>query len=59
MVFPETAASIGFFKFAEALAPALKVKLVALAVHDANEIEQVLTAFAAEGNGGLVSLRML
>jgi putative ABC transport system substrate-binding protein len=53
VVYPETAASIGFFKFAEALAPA-KVKLVALGVHDANEIEQVLTAFAAEGNGGLV-----
>jgi putative tryptophan/tyrosine transport system substrate-binding protein len=53
MVYPETAASIGFFKFAEALAPA-KVKLVALGVHDANEIEQVLTAFAAEGNGGLI-----
>ena len=54
MVYPETAASIGFFKFAEALAPVLKVKLVALGVHDANEIEQALTAFAAEGNGGLV-----
>jgi putative ABC transport system substrate-binding protein len=54
MVYPETAASIGFFKFAEALAPALKVKLVALGVHDADEIERVLTAFAAEGNGGLV-----
>jgi putative ABC transport system substrate-binding protein len=54
LVYPETAASIGFFKFAEALAPVLKVKLVALGVHDANEIEQVLTAFAAEGNGGLV-----
>jgi len=44
LVYPETAASIGFFKFAEALAPVLKVKLVALGVHDANEIEQVLTA---------------
>jgi putative ABC transport system substrate-binding protein len=54
MVYPETAASIGFFKFAEALAPALKVKLVALGVHDADEIKRVLTTFAAEGNGGLV-----
>ena len=27
---------------------------MALGVHDANEIEQALTAFAAEGNGGLV-----
>jgi len=54
VVYPETAASTGFFKFAEALAPALKVKLVALGVHDADEIKQVLTAFAAEGNGGLI-----
>jgi putative ABC transport system substrate-binding protein len=54
LVYPETAASIGFFKFAEPLAPALKVKLVALGVHDADEIKRVLTAFAAEGNGGLV-----
>jgi len=54
MVHPETAASIGFFKFAEGLAPTLKVKLVALGVHDADEIERTLTAFAAEGNGGLI-----
>ena len=51
---PETPANIGFFKFAEALAPALKVKLVALGVHDADEIERALTAFAAEGNGGVI-----
>ena len=54
MVHPETAASIGFFKFAEGLGPALKVKLVALGVHDADEIERTLTAFAAERNGGLI-----
>jgi putative ABC transport system substrate-binding protein len=54
MVHPETAASIGFFKFAEAAAPALKVKPVALGVHDADEIERALTAFAAEGNSGLI-----
>ena len=54
MVHPETAASIGFFKFAEGLVPALKVKLVALGVHDADEIERTLTAFAAERNGGLI-----
>src|SRR5215475_8759242 len=54
MMQPETAASIGFFTFAEPLAPTLKVKLVALGVHDADEIKRALTAFAAEGNGGLV-----
>jgi putative tryptophan/tyrosine transport system substrate-binding protein len=54
MMHPETPAHIRHFKSAEALAPALKVKLVALGVHDAHEIEQSLTAFAAERNGGVV-----
>jgi len=54
MMHPETPALIKYFKSAEALAPALKVKLVALGVHDAHEIEQSLTAFAAERNGGVV-----
>ena len=54
MMHPETAANIEFFKFAEAAAPALKVKPTALGVHDADEIERTLTAFAAEGNGGLI-----
>jgi hypothetical protein len=51
---PETPATLDFFKFAEARAPALKVKLVELAVHDTDEIERTVTAFAAEGNGGLI-----
>ena len=51
---PETPASVDFFKFAEARAPALKIKLVGLGVHDADEIERTVTAFAAEGNGGLI-----
>ena len=54
MMHPETPASVDFFKFAEARAPALKVKLVGPGVHDAEEIERALTAFAAEGNGGLI-----
>jgi len=55
MVDPETVASIGFFKFAEAAAPALNVKPVLLGVHDANEIERALTALAAEGNSGFIA----
>jgi putative ABC transport system substrate-binding protein len=51
---PETPAHIRFFKSAETLAPALKIKLVALDVHDAGEIERGLTAFAAEHNGGIL-----
>ena len=53
LVHPETPTSFGMFKFAEALTPAPKVKLVALGVHDAGEIERALVAFAAKGNGGL------
>jgi putative ABC transport system substrate-binding protein len=54
MLHPETIASNEFLKFAETAAPALKVKLVPLAVHDADEIERALTAFAAEGSGGFI-----
>jgi putative ABC transport system substrate-binding protein len=54
MIHPETPPLVRYFKSAEALAPALKVKLVALGVHDADEIERGLTAFAAERNGGVV-----
>jgi putative ABC transport system substrate-binding protein len=51
---PETPALVRYFKSAEAPASALKVKLVALGVHDTAEIERALMAFAAEGNGGLI-----
>jgi putative tryptophan/tyrosine transport system substrate-binding protein len=54
MIQPETPALVRYFKSAEVLASALKVKLVALGVHDAAEIERALIAFAAEGNGGLI-----
>jgi putative tryptophan/tyrosine transport system substrate-binding protein len=55
IVQPETATSVGFFKFAETVAPALNVKPVMLGVHDADEIERALTAFAAEGNSGFIA----
>ena len=54
MMHPETPAHIRHFKFAEAVAPVLKIKLVALSVHDADEIERTMAAFAAEGNGGVI-----
>ena len=54
MIHPETPAHIRYFKSAEELAPALKIKLVALDVHDAAEVARGLTAFAAEPNGGVV-----
>jgi putative ABC transport system substrate-binding protein len=54
LMHPEEPINAQFFKFAEAAAPALKVKPVALAVHDADEIKRALTAFAAERNGGFI-----
>jgi putative ABC transport system substrate-binding protein len=54
MMHPETIASFMFFKSGEAAALALKIKPVGLGVHDADDIERTLTAFAAEGNSGLV-----
>jgi ABC-type uncharacterized transport system substrate-binding protein len=54
MMHPETPALVRYFKSAEALAPALKIKLLPIGVHDADEIERGLSAFAGEGNGGFV-----
>ena len=54
LMHPEEPINIQFFKFADAAAPALKVKPVALGAHDADEIKRALTAFAAEGKGGFI-----
>ena len=54
MIHPQTPALVKYFKFAEEQAPALKIKLVALDVHNAAEIERELTEFAAERSGGVV-----
>jgi putative tryptophan/tyrosine transport system substrate-binding protein len=47
LMHPDEPINVQFFKFAEAAAPALKVKPVALGVHDVDEIKRALTAFAA------------
>jgi putative ABC transport system substrate-binding protein len=54
LMHPEEPINALFFKFAEAAAPALKVKPVALAVHDADEIKRTLTAFATERDRGFI-----
>jgi putative ABC transport system substrate-binding protein len=54
MLAPEGPANIGFLKAAEAAAPSLKVRLTALGVHSADEIERSVSAFAAEPNRGLI-----
>jgi putative ABC transport system substrate-binding protein len=51
---PDAAPNVGFFHSAESAAPALKIKLAALAVRDAADIEQSITAFASEPDGGLI-----
>ena len=51
---PETPANIGLLHAAEASATS-GIKLVPLGVHNAGEIENAVTAFAAKGNGGLIA----
>ena len=51
---PETPAHVGFLHAAEAAAPQLRLKLIALAVHNAAEIERAVSGFAGEPNGGLI-----
>jgi putative ABC transport system substrate-binding protein len=54
MLQPETPANISILKAAEAAAPSLNAKLTALGVHNADEIERAVSAFAAEPNRGLI-----
>jgi putative ABC transport system substrate-binding protein len=51
---PETTPHLGFLKSAETAASVFHVKLDALAVHSAEEIERRIAAFADNGNGGLI-----
>jgi putative ABC transport system substrate-binding protein len=51
---PDAAPNVGFFHAAEAAAPSLAIKLAALAVRDASDIEQHIAAFASEPDGGLI-----
>jgi putative ABC transport system substrate-binding protein len=50
---PETPANIGLLRAAETGAPP-SVKLIALGVHNAAEIERAVTGFATEDSGGLI-----
>jgi putative ABC transport system substrate-binding protein len=51
---PDAAPNVGFFHAAEAAAPSFGIKLAALAVRDASDVEQAVAAFAAEPDGGLI-----
>jgi putative tryptophan/tyrosine transport system substrate-binding protein len=54
LLHPETPPNVGFLHAAEAAAPSFGVKLTAVGVHSAAEIERGITAFAAEPDGGLI-----
>ena len=54
MLHPETPAHVAFLRATEAAAPPLKIKLTALSVHNAAEIERRLSEYAKEPNGGLI-----
>jgi putative tryptophan/tyrosine transport system substrate-binding protein len=56
MMHPETPVHVTFFKSAQTLAPSLKLELVPLSVHDADEIERGLTVLATEHDGGIIVL---
>jgi putative ABC transport system substrate-binding protein len=51
---PATAAGIGQFAAIQAVAPPFGVELSPIDVRDGREIEQAVTAFAQEPNGGLI-----
>jgi putative ABC transport system substrate-binding protein len=51
---PETPPNVGFLRAAEAAAPSFGVKVIAIGVLSAAEIEDPVTKFAADPNGGLI-----
>ncbi len=52
---PDVAPQAGeYFRYAEAAAAPLMIEMIAVAVHDASELDEALAAFAREPNSGLV-----
>jgi putative ABC transport system substrate-binding protein len=51
---PGTAAGPGMFGAMQASAPSFGVEMRPISVHDAEEIERAITAFARSANGGLI-----
>jgi putative ABC transport system substrate-binding protein len=54
LIVPEVAANIALLQAAEAASAALGIKVMPAAVRNAADVEQALTAFAREPNGGLI-----
>jgi hypothetical protein len=51
---PATSTGVGMFGAIESVAPLVGVQASPVGVHDAGEIERVITAFARTPNGGLI-----
>jgi putative ABC transport system substrate-binding protein len=54
MILPEFASYVAMVHAAEAAATPLSVKVNAAGVHNAHEIEQAITTFASDADGGLI-----
>jgi ABC-type uncharacterized transport system substrate-binding protein len=54
LLHPETPSHLGFWQSTEAAAPRFGIEASAGGVHNAAEIEGVVTAFAEKSNGGLI-----
>jgi putative tryptophan/tyrosine transport system substrate-binding protein len=54
LVHMETLAHVAFLRAAEAAVPPLNIKLTALSVHNAAEIERAVSGFASERDSGLI-----
>jgi putative ABC transport system substrate-binding protein len=56
LIQPGNAANVSFLRAAEAVGPSLAIKVNSTGVRDRNEIEQAVTAFATQADGGLIVL---
>jgi putative tryptophan/tyrosine transport system substrate-binding protein len=56
LLYPETAAHQAFWRTIEIAAPRYSVEAIQGAVHDAAEIERVISSFGGKPNGGLIIL---
>jgi putative ABC transport system substrate-binding protein len=54
ILLPEIASYIAMVDVAKAAAPSIGVRVSTIGVHDAGEIERGITAFATDGDGGLI-----
>jgi putative ABC transport system substrate-binding protein len=56
LMHPETTANVSMSRTAEAAAAATGIKLAVAGVHNTAEIEEAITKFAGEPNGGLIAI---